>query len=428
MHFEVRKKELEKALEIVKFSKALDNPKEEIQTSIFVECKKGSNNNIINFTAADGGFWASSSIVESETAKVQKAGSAHVDGRSFVEMISQIPEDKIIKFKLVKKDDGKDSFLESKYDMKKDKDEYELGFVLRDPQHFDEFPPQETRKSITVDVKQLREAINSVEFATSEDERKQGLWGCQVEIYKTKEGKNKIAACGTDKARMCWYDDNTDNLGEPSLIFYPIKAGFLSALKSLDPDQDVSIESGKEVRHTIIKQETQWHAVPNVVSPEDMPDWRSLTKQIKGNQKSLVKLEKDSMIHCISQAEKATGGKFGISIDIDTIGEDKKATFSLNRIESGSRIRLYMKRHLKLNESEFSGKEIKETIILSIDSLKDILRKYDGDKVIFGISGSTSPIEILCNNEKQKFKYITSVIQPLLEEEDDDDETETKKE
>jgi len=435
MRFEVRKKELEDALEVVKFSKALDSPKEEIQTSILVKCKKENGNDSISFTAADGGFWASSSINQSdsnqgsEIIKVYEDGSAHVDGRSFIEIISQIPEDKLIKFNLVKKENGKDSFLQSQFDIKKNKDEYELGFILRDPQHFDEFPPAEEREDpVSINAKQLQEAVNSVEFATSEDERKQGLWGCQIEIYKTKNNDKKIATCGTDKARMCWYDEGTSNLGDPLIIFYPIKAGFLSALKSLDASQDVVIESGENARHTILKQKNQWHAVPNVVSAEDMPDWRVLTNQIENSQKALVKLEKGPMILCINIAEKATGGKFGISIDINTSDKEKQAFFSLNRIESGSRIKLYMKRKLTLDKSEFSGEDIKETVILSIDSLKDIIRRYSGNKVVFGISGSTAPIEILGDNKDQKFKYITSVIQPLPEEEDDDDETETKKE
>jgi DNA polymerase III sliding clamp (beta) subunit (PCNA family) len=417
MKFKVRQNELINALKIIKNSKAFTRSDDENSSNLLIKANKESNQ--VEFIASNLEIWAGAFLNEkifSKEEDIKSLFSVDGDGKVFVNIYEFIdvmytyPPNFIIEFETIEKMGGKEKkskllYLEASC-VKGKKKTKKTGFLFREPKIFEETPPEETRENIgNIKVKDLFDAVNSVEFASGADDREKFLWGVQVELYK--DGINAVA---TDRNRVCYYMGKTEK--EDGITLCPFKAGFYTALKNLLETEPVDFEIGQ--RRTIIRQKgIQWHSFPNIVfgEKENMPDWRSLLEKFSQEDRVSIEIPKRVIIQSIDTALSASGGKFGMKMEFDSEAEEIK--FSVKKIEIGGVINSMYEETEELLKNKFSFKEsdreIKDGIIVSIESLKEIVSRSKGENIIFKVLDNKSPI-LISNDGNTNLGYICGVI------------------
>jgi hypothetical protein len=194
------------------------------------------------------------------------------------------------------------------------------------------------------------------------------------------------------------------------LCICPIKSGLVSVIKSLDKNEETEVEIGE--KYTIFKQMHQCHAVPNAIQSgsDKMPDWRSLTEKMDTECKTSIKVPKDDLINCVKSSNLATGGRFGIRIHFNT--DKKEIGFSLNSVGDDTVIKSYHNETEPLEDNQISGDPIDDSLVVTIDDLKDVLNKFPSQMVTFKIKDTKSAIQI--TDEKQHFRFITSLVRSAI--------------
>ena len=309
------------------------------------------------------------------------------------------PSERIVNFttETVEKGDRTDSFLRVICERGKKEKVKKNGFLLKSPDNFEEKPADEEVKHISISAKKIYDAVNSVEFASGSNENEQHLWGVQIEIRN-----GEISACATDRERICYYDE-IGATHEDSIQFTPKKVALIASLKNMSLSAKLDLYVGE--KRTRICQGNQEHIISNVVFSSDaMPDWRSLAASISSEDRFSVKIDKDTILDCIKTATLSSGGKFGIKITFNT--DEKKITFSIAKVEAGGVIRTDYEESDAMEDFEGS---FNDSIMLTIDSLKDIVSRSSSDVITFRVSDPGKPIEVL--NNKDNFRYIASVVE-----------------
>jgi DNA polymerase III sliding clamp (beta) subunit (PCNA family) len=424
MKFQVRQNELEKALNRIKTSKALGRPEEENFSSILIQAKKENEKNKIFFISSNTSAWASSVISQEyfETISgddhekyfsIEEEGEVFVDGHTLINIINAYPQGININFE-VKTDKSKDgseiirnlvtSFSQKMPNGKNQKRTNK--YLIKEPSYFSAQPPQEERKEIKVSCKKFEDAILSVEFASSTDEKHRQLWGCFVEIHDDGD----VSACATDKSKICWYD--TEGLDRPdsekAFKINPIKTTLVAAIKSLDSSKELTIKSGE--KFIILQQDDQWHGIPtiNVISEASDSDfkWREISKNISDLQEVTFKIPRKTLAECVKTSTATLGSKYGMKINFNS--EQKKVNFSVQKIEGGGIVNSD-ELEMELDDSQIIG-ETNTSIFLTIDSLKEVVTRYSSEDILVRLKDNDTPIEFI--SEKNNFRYITATVDP----------------
>jgi len=410
MKFKVRQEELVEALNVIKNSKSFGkSSKGEVQ-SLFIKVE----NDKITFAAMNLLVWVKSFIFESdyddvsnkdECFSVESNGSIFVNGEEFVNLTNTYQKGSILDIELNKDENGNKYLTVICSNLKKKGRKKTSKFLSVDPEYFEENPPEEERESVFVSTGFLKKAVESVEFASSSNDDTQHLGGVQVEIY----GDSDISAFATDRTKICWYDSKGyDRKEEYINVFNPVKASFVSALKTLKDSEETVINIGK--RYTILEQKHAIHGVPNVVIDDDekesMPDWRKIASSQNDSFKTIVKLPLDFILNCIKTANSTSCSKYGLRIHFDS--KEQSVVVSFNTIEDGSVQGVLYEEVEPLPDGSFEGEEIDGDIVIILDNIKDIMTKYSGENVIFKITDCFgTPIQI--ESAGESFKLITGV-------------------
>lgn len=420
MKFHVRQNEIQNALNVIKTSKALGKPDEELFSTIKIETLQENGKNRIRFTATNTIAWASSSLTDEyfeelfgqedykEIFNVESYDKVYVDGHTLINVISGYPDNAIIHFDIAKKKKGDDeiSNLVCECSRNNKREKKKSTFLVKVPSFFQEQPPDENREKTTLPARELIDAAMSVEFASSTDDKDREFWGIFLEIRGS-----DVSSCATDKQRICWYDKeglSRDISGE-CFKFNPIKPILVAALKGIDSKKELTIERGD--KFTILRQDDRWHAIPNVIKTAQMDDdsefdWRKVAKGVHDAMEASVRIPRKTLKECAKLASSAGGGDFGIRIHFDT--KNKKTHFAVEKIEGGG-VSCSHEEEIILEDNQFDG-EIDETIILAINSISEIANRYNCDQIIFRVKDNQTPIEML--SEKDHFRFITGTVDP----------------
>lgn len=420
MKFHVRQNELQKALNIIKSSRALGKPDEELFSTIKIEAFKEGDKNRIRFTATTTIAWASASINEEhfeelfgddsykEIFDVEEYSTVYVDGHTLINVINGYPDNTILHFDVNKKKKGDDeiSNLVCECSRNNKKEKKKSTFLIKVPSFFQETPPDEDREEVTLPAREFVDSVMSVEFTSSTDDKEREYWGVFIEVYGA-----EVAACATDKQRICWYDKeglarDTDG---GCFKLTPIKPMLVAAIKGLDAKKELKIERGE--KFTILRQDDRWHAIPNIIKTsqgdeDEEFDWRTISKGVHDAMEASVRIPRKTLKECAKLASSAGGGDFGIRIHFDT--NNKTAHFTVEKIEGGG-VSCSHEEEIVLEDNQFDG-ELDETIILGIDSIAEIASRYNCDQVIFRVKDNDTPIEMI--SEKDHFRFITGTIDP----------------
>ena len=410
MKFKVSQEDLLRSISVIKNSKALGKIEDEDGAAILIEAKKHKNDDVLSLTSTNVGIWSGSSIHSGKKEFkdeddidlfIENEGRFFLDGHYFINIINSLPPYGYLEFELNTKEEGEKSHLVCSWKSKKKKRSKKMrGITEVVPTFFEERPPREHREEVSISTADLCEAVKGVEFASGTEETKQTLWGIQIEVYD-----DGIAACATDKTRICWYDKNGYAKREKDpAVFIPIKPCIVAILGSLNSSSPVHVEIGE--RYTIIKQNDQWHGLPNALqSGEDlMPDWREIIEKSIDSCKISVIVDKQILMDSVKAGTGTHCGKFGLRIDFDSENNEMKC--SADEIEDGFKLISYGKDIDLLEDGAFSGEPFIDGFTFSIDTLTDILSKYDGDKIEFKIQDKESPVQILC--EKSPIGYMAT--------------------
>ena len=414
MEFIVRKEEIENGLKVIKDSKALTKSMDDGVSSLLIEVDKESQT--LKLISSNYHVWCiidinkdmfksyeDEGISYEDFFLINESGSVFVDGNEFINVILGYPQSAVIKFTSEQKDSSVSTFyLEAFTETKRGK-KIRNSFLIRTPQFFEKDPPQEDNKKVTISTEKIVKAVNAVEFVSGTNEKFKHLWGVQVEI-----NNSNITAMSTDKKRICYFNPKVEGEYNPedTITFTPIKSPLVSALKSLDNNKDVDIYIGE--RKTILKQEWQMHVLPNVLFTEDqtLPNWRGFVSKFNGEEDRVsVKTSKASIEGCVKRALLSSGGCLGIKIDFDT--NNKQIEFSVQKVEESGLVQGKYSETEPLEEGQYSG-ELVQTVVISIDNLKDIISRSKSEIIDFRVKDSVSPVFIL--NTEEDFGYITSTI------------------
>lgn len=417
MQFTVQQSVLANALKIIKDSKALGKADDPILSTMLIRCNQEEQK--IEIIATSLNVWACS-IIEPKmfdekdvqnVFQVAESGFVYLNGPEFIGVIDSYPAIHTINFTTEEKNDKnnlKVNYLQATCVRGDKKRVKKNAFLLRTPQLFVERPTNSEEKISTFKINggKLSEAVNSVEFASGNDERQQHFWGVLMEIYG-EEGNQEVVAAATDSWRICFYEPqglNREGL-DKAIQFCPIKTSFVAALKNMDIMKDVVVEVGHN--KTYLTQENQWHIIPNVsFANESKPEWRMIIQRnLSDESRKTIKIKKDVLMDSLKTAISATGGKYGISLDFNTTEE--VVSFSVDKIEDGGVIKATYSETESLDKESYDG-EIKTNVVLTIDSLKDIVSRSNGEIISFNVKDSSSPVYI--HNELDKFRYLTGVI------------------
>jgi len=404
MKFKTSSKELKSTLSVIKSSTSLSNSDKGGDISEdwnLLKIVAHSESGKVDFFSTNIGVWSGSTL----DAEVEESGEVFIDGPQFIKIIDTFDKESFLDFSAEKDKDKKETNLICKTkNPKNNKWIQKTGFLtVTSVGPFDENPPDEKREKITVSADELIKAVNAVEFSSDTNIIRQYLWGVQVEIF----GKDDIAACATDKIRICWYDKKgADRDTEKAIIFIPIKSSFVSALKSINPKEDVDLEIGN--KYTIIRQNEKWHGVPNTVQTDTdkMPVWREIAKKLEQDLKTFFKISKKELEDCVRSALVSPCGKFGVKIGLSS--KKKMIKLAIDSIEDGGIIKTSVEAGGKLDDDKISGEEIEGKFTLTIESLRDILSRCKSDEISIKIKDLNSPVIILDENED--FQYISSVV------------------
>ena len=424
MKFTVRQHELTKALSVIKNSAAMLKLSDSSSTIwLSIKTKKEEGGDIIEFLANNSSVWAGSSIDKNcftdidemqlkDNFNVEEDGIILVDSTSFLGKIFAYPKDAIMTFHVVSKKGKNDSepgkFLQVVSQIGKKKKQVESGFLVKEDTHSEPKPRNEERKKITTQAGKLFEAVKSVEFAAGTQREEQFLSGCKVEFY---DNGDDISTSATDRSRICWYDTKArQKREEEPVVVVPIKESFFSAIKNLDMADPVDILIGNE--QTIIEQKHQWHAVPNIIDAESLPDWRDVVKRLAEEDRMSLKLPKTDVLDFIKRALTESSSKFGIKLSFDA--QEKLITLAIQKIGNDNVLYSYHKEKIWLDDEDCCG-DLKDTrILLTIENIRDIVSRYSSEKITFKIKDNSLPVEVL--SEQDKFEYITSTVQQYIEE------------
>jgi hypothetical protein len=102
-----------------------------------------------------------------------------------------------------------------------------------------------------------------------------------------------------------------------------------------------------------------------------------------------------------------SGGKYGMSIDIDTAKKEVK--YSVNNVDTGAAMKSSHEEIEYLDKSQFDGDAVDYNIVLPIESLRDVLNEYKSDLVEFKLIDAHSAVQII--DEAANFRFIASVIE-----------------
>lgn len=413
MKFKVCHSEMKKALEIIRNSKALNKASDDEGSVILIKVQDES----VNLLASNFGVWANAKIEkrtdsddDQEVFEIEQEGEVFVEGNDFINMILQLPKNSDLIFEKEEKesDDGeKENILKltcvEKNSKKKSRS---CTFLITEPSFFENEPPEEEREECKLDNPVfLSDAVNSTEFVSSNDDKKQYLWGVNILVY----GPDDIAACASDKVRITWYDRKGYNRDEEPLFnFTPIKSSLVAALKVLNPAEDLNIEIGE--RYTILRQNNQWHGIPNAIEGgdgENLPNWRVITQTMEDNCNHEVKIPRETLCEFVKAATSSSCGKYGIQIHFDL--PDKKYWLSVNQTSGGAVLKSTYKIEESINdENIIKGEDLDDSITLALEGFKEIINKYRSEFLVFKLIDCTNAVQII--DEDANFRYITSVV------------------
>jgi len=435
MKFHVRQNELAKALNRLKVSKAIGKPEEEEFSTMLIQAKKENGKNVLKFTVTNTTAWASTSISQdyfeglvgddhNKLFDVEEEGELFVDGHPLINLINAYPESINVNFTVQssKNSDGKDeaknlitSFSQKLSNGKTQKRTNQ--YLIKSPSYFNANPPDEDRKEVSIGADKLEKAIMAVEFASSMDEKHRQFWGCFLEIYS-----DSVACCATDKSKICWFDREgleRDKEKESPFTVSPIKTTLVAAIKALSLDKPVTVRSGS--KFIILEQDDQWHAIPSVQfgldDETEVFDWRTISNNVSDTQEASFTIPRKTLLDCVKTSTATLGGKFGIKIRLNT--ENKKIIFSVQRIEGGGVVNSD-ELDLELDDSQVTG-DVDITIILTIDSIKEIATRYSSEDVVLRVKDNDFPVEFV--SSKDPFRYITATVDPpSFDNSNDEDE------
>lgn len=407
MKFKVNSKDLKDRLNIIKSAKSLAKPDDILHSMV----KINTENDKVSFLVNDGWGWSCSVLDklvlgDSNDFCVEEEGTIFVDGHVFIGVCLSYPDDSVITLELDKNKSKKGSVLKVSSKIKK-KSKKTNSIVVQKPTNFIDEPVKENRESIVVSTPKLKAPISIVEFASSRDPSKRQFWGVFTEIFD----KEDIAAVATNKEKICWYDEKGLDRNTPAKhSFCCNKEYYLSAIKSLNENDDTNVEIGR--KFTILRQKNQWHIVQNITKEEGDEDfdWRTICSNVESSLETEIKIPKDILNSCISTAKFVSQKTFGIVCDFDT--ENNKVIFNFESIETGGR-QISGQDEIELEDDNFN-KKVKTKIILSVDSMTDIIKRFKSEEVIFKIKDNDVPIIIKSNNDN--FTYITGTIDVSCED------------
>lgn len=389
MKFKVDQQKLKECLNVIKGAKSLGRT--DFENSSLIKIKALQNQKKVIFYSSNLGVWAVSILNDVE---LDESAEAYVEGSDLIAIVAQATEDSKINF--VKEDN------KIKITCTTDKKKKTVSSLLTSvPKYYDETPPKEPRNEIKVSANALHDAVFAVEFASSQDDRKQHLWGVQVEIYSAED----IVACASDKVRICWFDNNNPGRDQvKKVVFNPIKASFISAIRCLDLNKEVALRIG--ARYTVVAQDNQLHGIPNAVAcgnGETLPDWRSISAKLNSTCKTTLVISRELICDFIKSASSLSCGKYGVKITANT--NDKKLILSANDIGN-----TLLKTTYETEDEivSFDGEVFDGSFTLTIDGFRDIVNKFKGDNVKIKIIDVHSPIQIL--DDESNVKFITSVL------------------
>lgn len=423
MKFHIRQDEIAEAIAKINRAKSLAPTTDEVLSSLLIEVKRIDDKPFVQFVSTNGGMWSTVSVdtadfLDSElpvSFDVESEGRAHVEGQSFIDMILSYPTGVIINFELEKSDEESLGFLKVESRRLKRGRVKKSGFAVKSIDFFPEDAPEEKREAIEVSASSFVSAVKSVEFASSGDEKFPHLQGCRIEIY----GEDDIAACATDRKRICWNDGTglERKSDEAKMIVNPINSSLVSVVGNLVLSDKVLIEAGP--LYTVISQSNQRYVIPNVTNASKFPDWRSIVSGISGSQSAEIKVSKKVLNDFFKSAMATVSSKFGMRFEFDTVGE-KKIIMAIDRMETGNILTSYHTEEEPLDDDSISG-EAKGGVIVQIDEFKEAVGRISGDSVNIRVKDSNSPLEIF-GDEDDGFKYVLSIISPAHREDNEDDD------
>jgi len=394
MKFSIVKKELKKYLDNIKKSRAFSKTDDYVVLKIVV--KDGS----VDFICSNIGIWACSSIVDN--VEIESDGEVYVDGTNFINIVETYPQDAMLVFSEEKEKDGKVRLLLQYTDRKQEK---QSAFLLITPDYFEDAPPNEDQKEVVVDTKSFVQAAKAVGFASSSHELERWMWGALIEVYDTDD----ISAFATDRSRIAWYDPKGFDYKRDKefRLLNPIYPCLYPVLDCLDIKKDTQITYGEN--YTILKQDSQWHAIPNAIESRNeddvLPDWRVLHKHLLEAIQTKISINKKALLQCIKTASYTSCKKYGLRFFIDT--DNKEIVLAVDSTEVGGILKSYHKEKYTIDDNDISGEAFKGEIMMSVNSLKEDIEQINSDKITFCLIDDNSPM-IIHGDESEHLKIIAT--------------------
>lgn len=412
MKFKIKQNKLIETLNPIKTSRALGKYGDEYTCSILIEAN--IEEGFLEIVAFNLVAWSSSRThVEEDVLSIEEGGITYLDGQEFISVISTYPKENYIEFTSEKNTNGDISSLNAS--CVRGKRTKKTIFPAKEPKSFERYPEKEDDEQVfAVLAKDLSESVMAVEYVSSFDDRKKYLWGVQIEVHE-----NGIVTFASDLHRMCYCDKNGVLEGDPKIVIAPQKNPLLSIINSFSTDDIVSVKSGS--KRTTLSSRGISHTIPNVTfSSEEMPAWKEKVREIeRGGEWVTVNVPKEDVLACIKTAQASASGKFGITIKFSY--EEEAVEFSVTQIANDGYFTSSMQEKIPVDKTKFS-RELNTEIILTIEGFRDAVSKLSGEEVSFLVKDNIHPIGIY--SEKDKFGFITVVVDPGIEDVDLDNESE----
>ena len=406
MKFKISKKILKKNFDNIKKSKAFSKSEDN-----GVILKISALDDTLTLLCSNTGIWACSVInndmYDDSEFSIIKNGDIYIEGSNFINIVNTYP-DGVLDFSTEKEDDGKNRLV---LNYQKSNQKKQSAFLiiatgtLKDNNnfYFDEEPPKEERKETIVNTRMLKEASQSVGFASSTNELEGWMWGVMIEIYS----QDDIAAYATDRSRIAWYDEKGTERAETPISLKPIYTCLKSILPCFDEEENTKIEYGDN--YIILSQSNQWHGIPNaqevINSGDKLPEWRNIHNKIKQSVQTEITLNKEKILNCIQTASYASCKKHGLRISIDT--NKKNIELAVDSTEVGGILRSYHKESFDIEDKDISGQPFSNNIFMPVDKLKEALSQYKSDTIKISLIDENSPI-IIEGDETESVHLITT--------------------
>ena len=337
--------------------------------SIWIKAENG----ILSIKSTDGNVEFSGIYA----AGIEDAGFIGVQGRTFADLIKQLP-------------DGQISFVTDESTLKVKQKGKNYKFPVNNADYFQEFSPYPDSESVAWDGAELANIIDRVSFCIDSDETKDSL-GCLC-VQGRKDGR--IDICGLNGHQFAlWICDKPDLFakldGKPLLIQKKFLPFIKKWLKS------GPIELNLSDKRLYLKNEDEQLSIPRV--DLDYPDYSIFMSKLEDEEKSRLLAFRKEMIDALNRiAIFTSAGNSSVFIDLS----EKILNLSAQGQETGS----------GKEELEVSYDGSIKRIAFPTSNLMEVLNHFESDEIFADMTGEQGVCGIRGLDAEKDGEYVVAIM------------------